>query len=362
MGPGRASRCWVAESGVHFTRPAVEVGAKSWAAAEAPDATPLLKVTDLVKHFPAGRGMFGKARVVHAVDGVSLEVRRGEVLGVVGESGCGKSTLGRTLMRLWKPDSGAITFDGVDIAAASPAEMRKLRRRMQMVFQDPYASLNPRMTIGDTLGEPLRFHGVTADAASTARRVGELLSTVGLSASAAGRYPHEFSGGQRQRVAIARALALQPDFIVADEPISALDVNIQAQIINLMMDLRGQFGLTYFFIAHDLAVVRHISDRVLVLHLGKVAELAPSADLFAAPMHPYTRYLISAVPVADVAAERVRQRMVLAGEAASAIDPPSGCRFRTRCPHAQALCAEMEPMPVEMRPGHFVACHFAGSV
>ena len=362
MGPGRASRCWVAEAGVHFTRPVVAAGVRSRAAAEAPDATPLLQVTDLVKHFPAGRGMFGKARVVHAVDGVSLDVRRGEVLGVVGESGCGKSTLGRTLMRLYKPDSGEIAFDGVDIATANPASMRKLRRRMQMVFQDPYASLNPRMTIGDTLGEPLRFHGLTNDAAGTRRRVGELLGTVGLSAAAAGRYPHEFSGAQRQRVAIARALALQPEFIVADEPISALDVNIQAQIINLMMDLRGQFGLTYFFIAHDLAVVRHISDRVLVLHLGKVAELAPSADLFAAPLHPYTRYLISAVPVADVAAERVRQRMVLVGEAASAIDPPSGCRFRTRCPHAQAVCAEVEPLPVERRPGHFVACHFAGQV
>jgi peptide/nickel transport system ATP-binding protein len=218
------------------------------------------------------------------------------------------------------------------------------------------------MTIGETLGEPLRFHGLTRDAACTNARVSELLGTVGLSPAAAGRYPHEFSGGQRQRVAIARALALQPDFIVADEPISALDVNIQAQIINLMMDLRAQFGLTYFFIAHDLAVVRHISDRVLVLHLGKIAELAPAADLFAAPLHPYTRYLISAVPVADVATERARARIVLTGEAASAIDPPSGCRFRTRCPLAQSRCAEEEPLPVEHRPGHVAACHFAGSV
>ena len=362
MGPGRASRCWVAESGVHFIRPAAAALPQSHAPVEAPGAAPLLRAVDLVKHFPAGRGLFGKARVVHAVDGVSFDVRRGEVLGVVGESGCGKSTLGRTLMRLYKPESGQVAFDGHEIATANPAEMRKLRRRMQMVFQDPYASLNPRMTVGDTLGEPLRFHGLTQDAASTTARVGALLGTVGLSPAAAGRYPHEFSGGQRQRVAIARALALQPDFIVADEPISALDVNIQAQIINLMMDLRAQFGLTYFFIAHDLAVVRHISDRVLVLHLGKVAELAPAADLFAAPLHPYTRYLISAVPVADVAAERGRRRMVLAGEAASAIDPPSGCRFRTRCPLAQAVCAEVEPLPVEHRPGHFAACHFAGAV
>jgi peptide/nickel transport system ATP-binding protein len=359
MGPARASRCWVAEAGQHFTRPAaVAIPRAVTKAADA--ASPLLRVEGLVKHFPAGRGLFGKARVVHAVDGISLDVRRGEVLGVVGESGCGKSTLGRTLMRLYRPDAGRINFDGHEIATASPASMRKLRRRMQMVFQDPYASLNGRMTIGDTLGEPLRYHGVTPDAASTRARVAELLGTVGLSPGAADRYPHEFSGGQRQRVAIARALALQPDFIVADEPISALDVNIQAQIINLMMDLRAQFGLTYFFIAHDLAVVRHISDRVLVLHLGKVAELAPAAELFATPLHPYTRYLISAVPVADVVTERQRRRVVLAGEAASAIDPPSGCRFRTRCPIAQGICTDLEPPPLEHRPGHFAACHFPG--
>ncbi|MBC7800221.1 MAG: ATP-binding cassette domain-containing protein, partial [Gemmatimonadaceae bacterium] len=280
--------------------------------------------------------------------------------GVVGESGCGKSTFGRTLMRLYKPDAGQILFDGTPIEGASQSAIRPMRRRMQMVFQDPYASLNPRMTVGETLGEPLRFHGITQDARATTARVRDLLGTVGLGANAADRYPHEFSGGQRQRVAIARALATQPDFIVADEPISALDVNIQAQIINLMMDLQAQFGLTYLFIAHDLAVVRHISDRVVVLHLGKVAEIAPAAGLFAAPMHPYTRYLISAIPQPDAAIERTRRRIVLQGEVASSIDPPSGCRFRTRCPLAQPICAAQEPAPIEYRPGHIAACHFAG--
>ena len=321
---------------------------------------PLLQSRGLVKYFPVAGGFFGKRRVVHAGGRIDLDIYRGEVMGVVGESGCGKSTLGRTLMRLYRPDSGRILFDGTSIETATQSEIRPLRRRLQMVFQDPYASLNPRMTVGETLGEPLRFHGLTADGKATTARVRELLGTVGLAAAAADRYPHEFSGGQRQRVAIARALATNPDFIVADEPISALDVNIQAQIINLMMDLQAQFGLTYMFIAHDLAVVRHISDRVMVLHLGKVAELAPAADLFAAPLHPYTRYLISAIPEPDAAAERARQRVVLQGEAASAIDPPSGCRFRTRCPLAQKICAEVDPPPLEHRPSHFAACHFAG--
>ncbi len=361
MGKGRASRCWVAAEGLHFTRPALPASPAAPEAARIdPLAPPLLRATNLVKHFPVpSAGLFGRRRVVHAVDGISLDVRRGEVLGVVGESGCGKSTLGRTLLRVHRPDSGTITFDGQSIGSASQSAIRPLRRRMQMVFQDPYGSLNPRMTVGATLAEPLHCYGLGGEGGA-ARRVGELLDTVGLPPTAAGRYPHEFSGGQRQRVAIARALAFEPDFIIADEPISALDVNIQAQIINLMVELQERLHLTYLFIAHDLAVVRHISDRVLVLHLGKVAEMGSAADVFANPLHPYTRYLISAVPVPDAVAERGRTRMLLHGEAASAIDPPSGCRFRTRCPLARAICTEMEPLPIEHRPGHVATCHFPG--
>ncbi|MFL5231446.1 MAG: dipeptide ABC transporter ATP-binding protein, partial [Microvirga sp.] len=400
VAPGRDARCWVTQAGGRLALPPSssrlrgeglggEAGEASPQAegeglstlALDPEAAPhpvapearaglsrqagkgerLLEVRGLVKHFPLPKnGFFQKRLIVHAVDGVDLDVARGETVGLVGESGCGKSTLARVLIRIHKPDAGSIVFEGEDIARASAAEIRPLRKRMQMVFQDPYASLNPRMTVADIIGEPLRFHGLAATAAETREQVAELLSTVGLSPKAAQRYPHEFSGGQRQRISIARALAVRPDFIIADEPISALDVNIQAQIINLMLELQEKFGLTYLFIAHDLAVVRHISDRIVVLYLGKVVEVARSGVLFERPLHPYTRYLISAVPVPDVAVERRRQHLQLKGEPPSAVDPPSGCRFRTRCPIARAVCAEVPPPLAEHQGGHFAACHFAG--
>ncbi len=293
--------------------------------APATTGKPVLKVRGLVKHFALPKtGFFQPRRVVHAVDDVNFDVFRGETVGLVGESGCGKSTVARLITRIHTPDEGEISFDGHDIAQASPAAIRPLRRRMQMVFQDPYASLNPRMTVGEILGEPLLFHKITTNKTETRSHVQELLTTVGLSAKYVDRYPHEFSGGQRQRISIARALSVRPDFIVADEPISALDVNIHAQIINLMLDLQDRFGLTYLFIAHDLAVVRHISDRSFVLYLGKVMEIAPSQMLFHRPLHPYTRYLISAVPIPDAAVERGRSHLKLEGELPSAVDPPSG--------------------------------------
>ncbi len=330
---------------------------------EGGDLEPILEVAGLVKHFPLRKGMpFGRRRVVHAVDGVDLVARRGETVGLVGESGCGKSTIARLITRLHEPTAGVVRFEGQDISHASRAAIRPLRRRMQMIFQDPYASLNPRMTVGEILAEPLTFHGLTSNPRATRERVQELLALVGLNPRAVDSYPHEFSGGQRQRIGTARALAVEPALIVADEPISSLDVNIQAQVINLFVDLQERFDLTFLFIAHDLAVVRHISDRIVVLYLGKVMEVASAAALFEAPLHPYTVSLISAVPIPEVDAERARARIRLTGEPPSAIDPPSGCRFRTRCPIAQAQCAEIVPPLVEERPGHWAACHFAGQL
>jgi peptide/nickel transport system ATP-binding protein len=360
VGPARHSRCWVTQAGQSLPKPFVAVATTAVAqTVPMADREVMLEIKGLIKHFPvAKQNFFAPREAVHAVDGVDLIVRKGETVGLVGESGCGKSTLARLIVRLYEPDAGLIKFTGHDITHASAAHMRPLRRRMQMIFQDPYASLNPRMTVQDILAEPIRFHGLAEDEAGTRRRVEELLGLVGLSASSAIKYPHEFSGGQRQRISIARALAVTPDLIVADEPISSLDVNIQAQIINLLIDLQERLSLTYLFIAHDLAVVRYISDRVVVLYLGKVMEIAPAETLFDRPLHPYTRSLISAVPIPDAAIERVRQRIHLQGEPPSALNPPSGCRFRTRCPMAAARCAAEEPILREYRPGHWAACHF----
>jgi peptide/nickel transport system ATP-binding protein len=367
VGEGRKARCWVTQGGGRLER-SVEAAPASLPAKQPQvptkrdsGASPLLSVRGLVKHFALPKKSFLEPHhYIHAVDGVDFDIDRGETVGLVGESGCGKSTLARLLLRIHRPDAGSIVFDGQDIAQASPAAIRPLRRRLQMVFQDPYASLNARMTVAQILEEPLRQHGLTSNAAETRERIAQLLETVRLSVKAGSRYPHEFSGGQRQRVSIARALAVKPNFIVADEPISALDVNIQAQILNLMLRLQEEFCLTYLFIAHDLAVVRHISDRVIVLYLGKVVEVARAKELFEAPLHPYTRYLISAVPIPDATIERQRQHLRLEGEPPSAVDPPSGCRFRTRCPIAKAICSEAAPPLAAHRGDHLAACHFPG--
>jgi oligopeptide transport system ATP-binding protein len=317
----------------------------------------LMRVENLVKHFPITRGFFQKKiGAVRAVDDVSFFIQRGETLGLVGESGCGKSTTGRCILQLHKPTSGQVEFEGVDLVHLKEEELRQTRRRMQMIFQDPYASLNPRMTVGRIVGEPLLIHKV-ASGKEVEERVAHLLEIVNLNPSFASRYPHEFSGGQRQRIGVARALSLQPSFIVCDEPISALDVSIQAQVVNMLEELQEKFNLTYLFIAHDLSVVRHISTRVAVMYLGIVVELAGRKELYNSPLHPYTQALLSAVPIPDPFAEAKRKRTILQGDVPSPADPPSGCRFRTRCTVAEEGCSESRPEFREVRPGHFVACH-----
>ena len=321
--------------------------------------TPLLEVRGLVKDFQVGGGLFGTPTVVRAVNGVSFTIRRGETLGLVGESGCGKTTTGRCILQLERPTRGEIVFEGRDLTRLDGAELRRVRRRIQVIFQDPYSSLNPRMTVGQIIAEPLAVHGIVPDGARRAARVQDLLRHVGLLPQHAHRYPHQLSGGQRQRVGVARALALEPSLIVCDEPVSALDVSIQAQIINLLEDLQAEFGLTYLFVAHDLSVVRHISDRVAVMYLGKIVELADRKSLYEDPLHPYTRALLSAVPIPDPALEAQRERIVLGGEVPSPLRPPSGCVFHPRCPIAVDRCRDEVPTLREIRPRHWAACLLA---
>ncbi|MBI3374671.1 MAG: dipeptide ABC transporter ATP-binding protein [Betaproteobacteria bacterium] len=320
----------------------------------------LLEVTDLVKHFSVSSGLRGRAAsVVRAIDGVSFSIRRGETLGLVGESGCGKTTTGRCVLQLERATSGRIRFDGSDITDMNQSELRQVRRSMQVIFQDPYSSLNPRMSICDILAEPIKVHGLVPDKAKREERVRELLAQVGLLPQHARRFPHQLSGGQRQRVGIARALAMEPKLIVCDEPVSALDVSIQAQIINLLENLQARLGLTYLFIAHDLSVVRHISDRVAVMYLGHIVELADRQALYEEPLHPYTHALLSAVPIPDPKLEASRERMVLRGEVPSPLNPPSGCVFHPRCPIAVDRCSAEIPPLREIRSGHWAACHLA---
>jgi oligopeptide transport system ATP-binding protein len=321
-------------------------------------STPLIQVRDLKMHFPVTKGVILKRTVgaVKAVDGITFNIRKGETLGLVGESGCGKSTTGRAILQLHRPTGGEVVFQGTDLTKLQGEELRKMRRKVQMIFQDPYASLNPRMTVGDIVGEPIAVHNLRQGKAAIRERVQELLSLVGLNPYFINRYPHEFSGGQRQRIGIARALAVEPEFVVCDEPVSALDVSIQAQVINLLEDLQDRLGLTYLFIAHGLAVVKHISDRVAVMYLGKVVELAEGRKLYSAPIHPYTQALLSAVPIPDPVVERKRQRIILEGDVPSPLNPPPGCHFHTRCPIAIDRCKQEEPPFTEYEPGHFAAC------
>jgi oligopeptide transport system ATP-binding protein len=320
----------------------------------------LLEVRNLVKHFTVGAGLFGRTRgVVRAVDGVSFVIRRGETLGLVGESGCGKTTTGRCILQLERPTSGEVVFEGRDLTTLDEAELRPFRRKIQVIFQDPYSSLNPRMTVGQIIAEPLAVHGIVPNADRRRERVHELLVRVGLLPQHADRYPHQMSGGQRQRVGIARALAMEPALIICDEPVSALDVSIQAQIINLLEDLQAELGLTYLFIAHDLSVVRHISDRVAVMYLGKIAEITDRKSLYDDAQHPYTKALLAAVPIPDPELEARRERVVLAGEVPSPLNPPAGCVFHPRCPIAIARCRAEVPSLREVKPGHWAACILA---
>jgi oligopeptide transport system ATP-binding protein len=322
------------------------------------DKKPLVHVENLTKHFPITRGLIFQKQVgaVQAVDGLNFDIYQGETFGMVGESGCGKSTTGRAILQLHKPTAGKVFYEDTELTTATPQTMQHMRRNMQIIFQDPYASLNPRMTVGNIIAEPLEVHNI-GTAAERQERVQDLLRLVGLNPYFVNRYPHEFSGGQRQRIGVARALALEPKFIVCDEPISALDVSIQAQVVNLLEKLQDELGLTYLFIAHDLSMVRHISDRVSVMYLGKMVELATREELYGNPLHPYTQALLSAVPIPDPVKESKRKRVILEGDVPSPINPPSGCHFHPRCPIAAEICSQAEPEWREVSDGHWVACH-----